>query len=184
MDAERPPDEGRLGSCRPGAAAGPGGPRGPGGRVDLADLDEATRRKMLAEQAARFSVAFSRWADVSCSGGLTYQQVRLLDKLRRHGPAIMREIGGELGISPRNMTATVDALEQARLVERRPHPSDRRATLVDLTADGVATAGGLLDPRLDAIAEVFASFSAEEQRQLYTALTRLIDAMRASRQDC
>jgi DNA-binding MarR family transcriptional regulator len=96
----------------------------------------------------------------------------------------MREIGGELGISPRNMTATVDALEQARLVERRPHPSDRRATLVDLTADGAATAGGLLDPRLDAIDEVFASFSAEEQRQLYTALTRLIDAMRASRQDC
>jgi DNA-binding MarR family transcriptional regulator len=96
----------------------------------------------------------------------------------------MREIGGELGISPRNMTAMVDALEQAHLVVRRPHPSDRRATLIDLTADGACTAEKSLEPRLDAIAEVFASFSVEEQQQFYAALSRLMGAMRTPQTAC
>lgn len=145
--------------------------------ADLTGLDEAARRKILVEQAARFSMAFVRWTDTSCSDGLSYQQMRLLEKLRCHGPAIMREIGSELGVSPRNMTAMVDALEQAHLVVRRPHPSDRRATLIDLTPDGAGTAEKSLEPRLDAIAEVFASFSVEEQQQFYDTLTRLISAM-------
>jgi DNA-binding MarR family transcriptional regulator len=110
--------------------------------------------------------------------------MRLLDKRRSHGPAIMREIGSELGVSPRNMTAMVDALEQAHLVVRRPHPSDRRATLIDLTPDGAGTAEKSLESRLDAIAEVFAGFSAPEQQQFYAALARLISAMRTPGTTC
>lgn len=154
------------------------------GPADLAGLDEATRRKILVEQAARFSMTFARWTDVTCSDGLTYQQMRLLDKLRGYGPAIMREIGGELGVSPRNMTAMVDALEHSHLVQRRPHPSDRRATLIALTPEGAATAGKLIKPRLDAMAEVFGGFSAGEQQEFYAALSRLISAMRESQTAC
>jgi DNA-binding MarR family transcriptional regulator len=162
----------RIADC---LSAGPGG---------LAGLDEATRRKVLVEQAARFTMAFARWTDTTCSDGLSYQQMRLLEKLRCHGPAMMREIGGELEVSPRNMTAMVDVLEQAHLVMRRPHPSDRRATLIDLTPDGARTAEKSLEPRLDAIAEVFASFSTEEQQEFYSALARLMSAMRPPTSAC
>ena len=37
------------------------------------------------------------------------------------------------------MTSLVDALESTGYVERRPHPSDRRAVLVALTAAGQET---------------------------------------------
>jgi DNA-binding MarR family transcriptional regulator len=166
--------EERITDCLNADAAGPAGPAGP---ADLTGMDEAARRKVLVSQAAQFSMAFARWTDMACSDGLSYQQLRLLDRLRSHGPAIMREIGGELGISPRNMTAMVDALEQADMVVRRPHPSDRRATLIELTPDGITTAQKSLDPRLDAIAGVFASLSVEEQQRLYAALAQVMDAM-------
>jgi hypothetical protein len=42
---------------------------------------------------------------------------------------------------------------------------------------GAPAAEKSLEPRLDAIAEVFASFSVEEQQQSYAALTRTIGAM-------
>ena len=91
----------------------------------------------------------------------------------------MRDLGEQLGVSPRNMTALVDALEDAELVVRRPHPTDRRATLVELSAAGTRQAEDALGPRLDAIAELFEGFSAADQQAFATALYRLGVAMRA-----
>jgi DNA-binding MarR family transcriptional regulator len=41
-----------------------------------------------------------------------------------------------LDVSARNVTGLVDALEETGFVVRRPHPDDRRATLVTLTDRG------------------------------------------------
>jgi DNA-binding MarR family transcriptional regulator len=96
----------------------------------------------------------------------------------------MRDLGVQLGVSPRNMTAMVDALEDARLVVRRPHPTDRRATLVELSLDGAREAEQALEPRLDAMAELFEGFSAAEQQAFADALARLGRAMQARQGDC
>jgi DNA-binding MarR family transcriptional regulator len=185
VEPEVAPSEQRTAACSGDACPpGPQDARTPGRAMDLVGLtgtDEATRRKLLVDQAARFSAAFGRWTDTACPGQLSYQQLRLLGTLHEHGPAIMREIGRELGVSPRNMTAMVDTLEQARLVARRPHPSDRRATLIELTPDGAGTVEKHFGPRLDAIAEIFASFSVQEQQAFYTALCRVLEAMRPLR---
>jgi DNA-binding MarR family transcriptional regulator len=47
-----------------------------------------------------------------------------------------RAIGEAIGAPPSRMVAIVDELEQRGLVERRPHPSDRRIRALYLTADG------------------------------------------------
>jgi DNA-binding MarR family transcriptional regulator len=143
----------------------------------IAGLDETERRRALVAQTARFAAAFLRWTDGRSCDGLSYTRLRLLEALHCGGPAIMREIGVQLGVSPRNMTAMVDALEDARLVVRRPHPTDRRATLVELSPAGVREAEQALAPRLDAMAELFKVFSPEEQQQFFTALSRLIQAI-------
>ena len=44
-------------------------------------------------------------------------------------------------MTARNVTGLIDALEHDGLVERLPHPSDRRATLVRLTVAGTAWRG-------------------------------------------
>ncbi len=46
-------------------------------------------------------------------------------------------------MSARNVTGPVDALEATGFVARGPHPTDRRATLVSLTAWGTKTARGM-----------------------------------------
>ena len=154
----------------------------PGENADprmIAGLGETERRRALAAQTARFTAAFLRWTDGRACGGLTYTRLRLLEALHCGGPAIMRELGVELGVSPRNMTAMVDALEDARLVVRRPHPTDRRATLVELSPAGVLEAEQALVPRLDAVAGLFEVFSPEEQQQFFTALSRLVQVIDA-----
>jgi DNA-binding MarR family transcriptional regulator len=96
----------------------------------------------------------------------------------------MRDLGVQLGVSPRNMTAMVDALEDAHLVVRRPHPTDRRATLVELSPDGAREAEEALGPRLDAMAELFRGLTEEEQQAFATMLARLGKAMQPPQEAC
>jgi DNA-binding MarR family transcriptional regulator len=147
--------------------------------LSLDGLPEVERRRALVAETARFTTAFTRWTEARNCGGLSYARLQLLQALHCGGPAIMRDLGEQLGVSPRNMTAMVDALEDAELVVRRPHPTDRRATLVELSPAGARQAEEALGPRLDAIAELFEGFSAADQQAFATALYRLGAAMRA-----
>ncbi len=104
---------------------------------------------MLVAQTARFSASFLRWMETRACGGMNYARLRLLQALHCGGPAIMRDLGTQLGTTPRNMTAIVDALEEAQLVVRRPHPTDRRATLIELSPEGAREAEEGLGPRLE-----------------------------------
>ena len=152
--------------------------------VSLADLPEAERRRLLVAETARFTSAFVRWMEGRACGGLSYTRLRLLQVLHCGGPAIMRDLGLQLGVSPRNMTAMVDALENAQFVVRRPHPTDRRATLVELSAAGAREAEQALEPRLDAMAELFEDFSAAEQQAFADVLARLGRAIQARQDAC
>ena len=152
--------------------------------VSLAGLPEAERRRRLVAETARFTSAFVRWMEGRACGGLSYARLRLLQALHCGGPAIMRDLGVQLGVSPRNMTAMVDALENAQLVLRRPHPTDRRATLVELSPAGIREAEQALEPRLDAMAELFEDFSATEQQAFADVLVRLGRAMQGRQDAC
>ena len=56
--------------------------------------------------------------------------------LNHHGAIRLSDLSGRLHIAPRSATEVTDALESRGLVERRPDPTDRRATLVGLTGHG------------------------------------------------
>lgn len=72
------------------------------------------------------------------SQGLTVSRATLLWTLRRTGPSPQRALAEALGVTARAVTGLVDGLAAAGLVTREPHPSDRRVTLVTLTAAGTA----------------------------------------------
>ena len=70
--------------------------------------------------------------------GLTfarYEALVLLDFARR-GSLPMRVMGERLQLHPTSVTNIVDRLQGDGLVRRLPHPTDRRATLVELTPEG------------------------------------------------
>lgn len=71
--------------------------------------------------------------------GLTTARVHLLWVLQHVGPSTQQSLAQLLAVSPRNITGLVDALETSGHVRRAPHPSDRRAVLVELTPAAVET---------------------------------------------
>ncbi|MEV0298235.1 MarR family transcriptional regulator [Nocardia sp. NPDC050710] len=70
--------------------------------------------------------------------GLTFSRYELLMLLSfsKTGALPMAKASARLQVHPTSVTNTVDRLEAAQLVERVPHPSDRRATLIEITDAG------------------------------------------------
>jgi DNA-binding MarR family transcriptional regulator len=80
-----------------------------------------------------------RRREVSEQVGLSFGKIRALRRVARR-PMSMSELASLLSVDPPNLTAVVDDLEGAGLVERRAHPTDRRVKLVAATVDGAALA--------------------------------------------
>jgi DNA-binding MarR family transcriptional regulator len=80
-----------------------------------------------------------RRREVSEEVGLSFGKIRALRRIARR-PMSMSELASLLSVDPPNLTAVVDDLEGAGLVERQAHPTDRRVKLVVATADGAALA--------------------------------------------
>ena len=64
---------------------------------------------------------------------LTLSQLAVLGSLDRHGPATPGELAEIERVRPPSMTRIVNSLEEAGLVVRRPHPTDGRQVIVELT---------------------------------------------------
>jgi DNA-binding MarR family transcriptional regulator len=70
--------------------------------------------------------------------GLTFARYEALVLLNfsRRGSLPMRLMGERLQLHPTSVTNIVDRLQADGLVRRVPHPTDRRATIVEITDDG------------------------------------------------
>jgi len=80
-----------------------------------------------------------RRREVSDALGLSFGRIRALRRIAAT-PMTMGELAALLGIDAPYATLVVDELERQGLVERQPHPTDRRAKLVATTAEGSAAA--------------------------------------------
>src|SRR5215218_9972692 len=76
-----------------------------------------------------------RRREVTEALGVSFGRARAVRRLARR-PMSMRELANALGIDPPNATVVVDDLEALGLVRRGPHPTDRRAKLVEATDKG------------------------------------------------
>ncbi|NQT52410.1 MarR family transcriptional regulator [bacterium] len=115
---------------------------------------------------------------------LTGAQFNALLVLRAAGAEglLMGEIGERLVVTKSNVTGLVDRLERQGLVARGQH-TDRRATLVRLTAAGEQ----LLDrtaPRMARLhAKLTEGFNASEKHTLIKLLTKLRRTLRQRRKE-
>jgi DNA-binding MarR family transcriptional regulator len=76
-----------------------------------------------------------RRREVSDALGMSFARAKALRRIDK-APSTMGELATTLGIDPPYMTIVVDDLERQGLVERKPHPTDRRSKLVETTALG------------------------------------------------
>jgi len=80
-----------------------------------------------------------RRREVSDALGLTFGRIKALRRVA-WSPRTMGELAAALGIDAPYATLLVDELERQGLVERRPHPTDRRVKVVAATPSGAAAA--------------------------------------------
>jgi DNA-binding MarR family transcriptional regulator len=105
--------------------------------------------------------------------GITPGQSRAVAVLMRHGVMRLSELSDHLRIAPRSTTEVVDGLQERGLVERRPDPVDRRATLVALTDAGQATAEAIRAARGAEAERFFAALDDEDRATLARILRTL-----------
>ena len=101
--------------------------------VEDSDSDHAAREVWLL--ISDLVLDNQRRREVSDALGISFGRARTVRRLARK-PMSMSELAVALGIDPPNATAVVDDLEALKLVRRRPHPTDRRAKLVEATRKG------------------------------------------------
>src|SRR4051812_27207338 len=140
----------------------------------------ATPRHRLVELLWSFAPAFQRWSEsLMTEKGLTSQRLRILASLHDRGPRIMCDLKEELGVTATNITALVDALENDGLVARRAHPTDRRATVIELTAKAKSELSLGCTAYKNRVAELFSGLSDAECKEFTKTLEKLWERLKA-----
>ena len=85
----------------------------------------------------------------------------------------MSDLKKELGVTATNITALVDSLERDCLVERKPHPTDRRATVIDLTEKAKSELTLGCTAYKERVAELFSDLSETECKEFTRTLEKL-----------
>ncbi len=146
----------------------------PGSKSDTHPCISKSPRHRLVELLWSFTPAFQRWSEsVMMEKGLSPQRLRILNSLYERGPRIMSELKEELGVTATNITALIDALEEDGLVSRQPHPSDRRATVIELSAKAKNERALGCTEYKDRVAELFGDLSETECKELSKTLEKL-----------
>lgn len=93
----------------------------------------------LIDRAQSVKQLSDRWLHRRLGGGsdgVTPARFNVMILLHEDGPQKMGDLARRARMAPRSMTTLIDCLEREGLAARRPHPTDRRATMIELTAAG------------------------------------------------
>lgn len=164
-----PEGAGQAGGDDTGGPGQAGGAGPTGGGADQTGTDESLADAFLSVSRKLRETSQETLApwDINPS------QFRALRVLNHHGAIRLSDLSGRLHIAPRSATEVVDALESRGLVERRPDPSDRRATLAELTEHGTTVLGGIRAARGTEAERVFDRLSPADRDHLARILRQL-----------
>jgi MarR family transcriptional regulator for hemolysin len=121
---------------------------------------------------------------VLAQAGTTFSSWTVLAALSTRGPAIQRDLAKSLNMIGPSVVERIDQLESAGLVTRSAVPGDRRASLVDLTAEGdalVARVGGVMRSTEDALTGGLDPDDVQATRRVLAQVAERARALRAER---
>lgn len=103
-------------------------------------------------------------------GELTTPEHSALKRLDRDGPATSADLARQEQITPQAMGATLSALQDAGLIQRRPDPEDGRRKVLSVTEAGARILQEKRSARTDLLARALAeTFTPDELEQLAAA---------------
>jgi DNA-binding MarR family transcriptional regulator len=108
--------------------------------------------------------------------GIIGRELAVLSVLADGGSLSQHQAARRLAIDRTTMVALLDGLQDKGLVERHPHPGDRRRNVVELTAKGHQVMDEALRATHDAERRFLAPLGDAEARRFRRALQTLIAA--------
>ena len=144
------------------------------------DLDVSPMGVIGRLNEASALIARDRLAPVFAGFGLQAGEFDVLATLRRSGaphaltPTELYEV---TMVTSGAMTARLDRLEKAGLIQRAPHPSDRRGIVVQLTAKGLALVDEALTAHVANEHAILAGLTVGERETLAKLLEKLIGSL-------
>jgi DNA-binding MarR family transcriptional regulator len=103
-------------------------------------------------------------------------QVSALSTLHKCGPLTPGELATKEGVQPPSMTRVIAALEEFGFATRRPHPTDGRQAIVELTETGLSYLEDEIHAREAWLDKRLAELAPEE-RELLSRAAEIIDRM-------
>jgi len=117
------------------------------------------------------------------ASGLNRTQAIVLTTLHHHPGLQPLQLCRPAGVEAANVTRTLQTLERLGFVERRPHPTDRRASLFYLTPKGEDRARILSEEMMNLSAELFSNIDPRDMPALERALHVLMADLQQQK-DC
>ena len=119
------------------------------------------------------------YADALAAWQVTPSQSRAL-RVLSGSPGGMRPsvLAEELRIAPRSATEVADALVARGWVQRAADPTDRRATIIELTREGAEKAESTHEVYRQLVSELFETLSDEDQDELLRLMGLLREELR------
>ena len=112
------------------------------------------------------------------SHGLSLTESGVMDRLAREGSATAADLARAEGVKPQSMGATIAALEEMGMIQRKPHPTDGRQVMLSLSAKGMATRKSVKDAKRTWLAQAFLELDEKDRETLLRAgeiITRLVE---------
>ncbi len=129
----------------------------------LMERDAAELHRALSELVRVYQF---RDRDRICCHDVSVTQCYALDALVRRGALTLNALAAELYLDKSTASRVVDGLERKGYVERRTHPEDRRALLLDLTSAGREVHGRIERDILEEEKALLAEFPPEVRRSM------------------
>ncbi|MBC3840909.1 MarR family transcriptional regulator [Streptacidiphilus sp. 4-A2] len=130
--------------------------------------DELDPGDVAAALLASISVLVRRVRQVPTGGGLTMPERTALACLDRSGPTTSSALAREVQITAQAMGATLSALRERGLIERRPDPVDGRRAVLTVTEAGRQALKDKRNARVELVAQALTegAFTPAELEQL------------------
>ena len=134
------------------------------------------RTDSAAYLASQLAKGFARSLQQRAAGiGFSPGQFPVLIELWAEDGLTQKQLLERVDIEQATMANTLSRMERDGLIERRPHPNDRRAQLVFLTERASAMQAEAVEAAMAADQDLFRGFRTFERELLLEYIRRLID---------
>ncbi|AWI05880.1 MarR family winged helix-turn-helix transcriptional regulator [Clostridium drakei] len=142
------------------------------------EADHLFRKKVLdtLDNQSSINIQMNFWFnEMMIYHGVSYSEYRIIRLLRKYENGVEPSvIADKLAILRQTTTNMVDGLQKKYLVERSPHPVDRRRIYIKLTPEGVELANKLVEEMSSVQSSVLAHFASEDMEKYLDIRTKII----------